>query len=137
MAQNRTSAIMPQAMPPVPKSPSRLASLRHALRGLARLLATQPNARIHVLLACVATALGVWLGLSPTEWAVLALTVGLVLAAEALNTALELAVDLASPQWHALARDAKDVAAAGVLLASLAALAVGGFLFIPKLLTGN
>jgi diacylglycerol kinase (ATP) len=57
-----------------------------------------------------------------------------VLGAEALNTAIEFVVDLVSPQWHPLARDAKDVAAAAVLLASAAALGVGLLVFIPKLL---
>jgi diacylglycerol kinase len=57
-----------------------------------------------------------------------------VLGAEALNTAIEFVVDLVSPQWHPLARDAKDVAAAAVLLASATALGVGLLVFIPKLL---
>jgi len=55
------------------------------------------------------------------------------MGAEALNTALEFAVDLAQPEWHALARDAKDVAAAGVLICSLAALVVGLVVFGPRL----
>lgn len=67
---------------------------------------------------------GALLRLSPLAWAVLALAIGLVLTAELLNTALEGLVDLVSPQDHPLAKEAKDVAAAAVLVASLAALAV-------------
>lgn len=116
------------------RAESRKASFGHALRGLVRLLATQANARIQLGAAACAVALGLWLGLSAMEWALLGLTIALVLCAEALNTAIEYAVDLASPEWHALARDAKDIAAGAVLLASLAALGVGLALFLPKLL---
>lgn len=116
------------------QSVSRFASFGHAFRGIARLLATQPNARFHAVAAALVVVLGVWLGISPIEWAAICLTLGGVIAAEAMNTAVEWVVDLASPDWHALARDAKDVAAGAVLIASLTALAVGCFIFIPKLL---
>lgn len=112
---------------------SRLASFGHALRGVKTLLVTQPNARIHLVAACAVTVLGWSLRLSALEWAVIALTVGMVIGAEALNTAIEFVVDLASPEWHALARDAKDVAAAAVLLGSLAAVVVGAIIFVPKI----
>ncbi len=92
---------------------------------------SQPNARIHCAMAIMATALGLWLNISRLEWSAIAIAIGLVMCAEAMNTALEHAVDLASPQWHAMARDAKDVAAAAVLIASVAALAVGLLVFSP------
>jgi diacylglycerol kinase len=79
-------------------------------------------------------ALGSWLRISALEWALLSAVIGLVLCAEALNAGIEIVVDLVSPEWHRLARDAKDVAAAGVLLASLGALATGGWIFLPRLL---
>jgi len=107
--------------------------MAHACRGVFHLVRTQPNARIHVLATMGTVALGVWLNISPLEWAVLALAIGLVLCAEALNTAIEHVVDLVSPQWHPLARDAKDVAAGAVLLASLAALGVGAGVFGTRL----
>lgn len=60
-----------------------------------------------------------------------------MVGAEALNTGIELAVNLARPEWHAVARDAKDVAAAGVLVCSLGAVSVsvsvGGWVLGPKL----
>jgi len=114
------------------RSVSRLASVGHALRGL-KVLLRQPNARIHTAAAGVVIALGCWLDLSENEWLAVILAMGGVIGAEALNTALELAVDLVQPEWHALARDAKDVAATGVLIFSLAAAAVGALVFAPKL----
>jgi diacylglycerol kinase len=60
--------------------------------------------------------------------------IALVLCAEALNTALERTVDLIKPDRHPAARDAKDLAAAGVLIASAGSLIVGLILFVPRLL---
>lgn len=111
---------------------SRLASLGHALRGL-RIFVSQPNARIHCAAALVVLAAACWLGVSRLEWTALLLAIALVMGAEALNTALEYVVDLASPDWHPLARDAKDVAAGAVLLCSLGAAAVGLLVFWPYL----
>ncbi len=111
---------------------SMLRSFGHAFRGL-RVLMSQRNARVHAVAAVLVVVLGAWLGLSPLEWAVVSLAIALVIGAEALNTGIELAVDLAQPEWHAVARDAKDVAAAGVLVCSLGALAVGGWILGPKL----
>jgi len=81
----------------------------------------------------VVVALGWWLGVSWLEWVALTLAIALVMGAEALNTALEYVVDLASPEWHPLARDAKDVAAGAVLLCSVGAAVVGLVVFVPYL----
>lgn len=85
------------------------------------------------MLALAVIVAGALLRLPPLGWAVVALAIGLVLAAELLNTALEAAVDLVSPDDHPLAKRAKDVAAAGVLAASLAALAAGAFVLVAAL----
>jgi len=102
-----------------------LVSFRYAFEGLAYLFRTQPNARIHLAIAAAVVTAGLWLGLPGRDWAVLALAIGLVLAMEALNTAVEAVVDVTSPAPHPMAKIAKDVAAAGVLLAAMAAVAVG------------
>ncbi len=121
---------------PLPDRParaaSRLASFGHALRGL-RVLVSQPNARIHCVVAVAVMTLGGWLGVSAMEWVALVLAMALVMGAEALNTALEYVVDLASPEWHTLARDAKDVAAAAVLVCSIGAAVVGVVVLGPYL----
>ena len=77
--------------------------------------------------------MSVWLKISRTEWAVIAFTIALVLILEGLNTAVEAAVDLSSPNFHPLAKAAKDLAAAMVLIASLASLAVGLLILGPPL----
>ena len=114
------------------RSVSRLDSFGHALRGLWVLMG-QPNAKIHVIVAVGVVVLGVALEVAAWEWCVLSLAMALVLGAEALNTGIELAVDLAQPERHELARNAKDVSAAGVLICTLGAVSVGGWVFAPKI----
>jgi len=113
---------------------ARLRSFGHAFRGLALLLRTQPNARIHALATILVLAAALWFRLSLVEWALIALAVVCVWVAEALNTALELLVDLASPDPHPLAGQAKDVAAAAVLIAAIGSVVIGVLVFGPHVL---
>ncbi len=108
-------------------------SFGYAFAGLGYLVRSQPNARIHLSITAAVVILGLWLGLPARDWAVIALTVGLVLAAEAFNTALEATVDLVSPEVHPLAAVAKDVGAAAVTLSALAAVMVGLLILGPRL----
>ncbi|MEJ0000840.1 MAG: diacylglycerol kinase family protein [Verrucomicrobiota bacterium] len=109
-------------------------SFRHALRGIALVVRTQHNAWIH--LAATAGVIGAGLGLrvSRGEWLALALAIGLVWTAEALNTAIEFLADEVSLEKRERIGNAKDAGAAGVLLASIAAAVVGLVVFVPHLL---
>jgi diacylglycerol kinase len=95
---------------------------------------TQWNFRIHLVAGLGAICLGCYFRISAIEWLFLIAAIASVLCAEALNTALERTVDLIGPERHPVARDAKDLAAAGVLIASLCSLIVGVILFGPRLL---
>jgi diacylglycerol kinase len=108
-------------------------SFGFAFSGLAYLLRTQRNARIHVILGALACALAAWLRISRAEWAVLVFTIALVIILEGLNTAVEAAIDLASPEIHPLAKTAKDVAAGMVLVAAIASVVVGLLILGPPL----
>jgi len=112
--------------------PRRLASFGHAGRGLRALLA-EPNARIQLLAAGAVIALGLWLDLGRADFALLGLAIGLVLALEALNTALEALADRVAPDPHPLVAKAKDVAAGAVLIASAAAAVLGLLVLGPPL----
>ena len=81
-----------------------------------------------------AVAAGFALGISRVDWLVIVLCIIVVSAAEVVNTAIESAVDLASPEWHELARAAKDAAAGAVLLASAGSVIVGLIVFAPYVL---
>jgi diacylglycerol kinase (ATP) len=110
-----------------------VSSFRYAFAGLRYLLWTQRNAKIHTAIGLAVVGLGFALGIDRYEWLVLILTIAMVLAAEGVNTALEAAVDLASPGYHPLAKIAKDVGAGTVLLTAIAAVIVGIVLFLPRL----
>lgn len=110
------------------------ARLGCALRGLRLLVASSSNARIHLVAAALAVGLGLGLRLSPGEWLWIAAAVGGVWAAEAFNSALEALADRVSPEWDEAIGRAKDLAAGAVLIAALAAAAIGLLVFVPRLL---
>ncbi|MFO7625734.1 MAG: diacylglycerol kinase family protein [Candidatus Fermentibacteraceae bacterium] len=109
-------------------------SFGHAFRGLRLLLKTQRNARVHTAVLIVVVAAGFAVGLSSLEWALVVLASALVFSAEAINTALEKLADRVSPEKHPLVRDAKDAAAAAVLISAIGAAVLGALVFIPALL---
>ncbi|MGI6558735.1 MAG: diacylglycerol kinase family protein [Limnochordia bacterium] len=109
------------------------ASFRYAWRGLKLALARERNLRIHFVLAAFALGLAAAFALSRLEWALVVLCIGMVVAAELFNAAVESLVDLCQGDYHPLAAAAKDMAAAGVLIAAAISLLVGGLVFIPRL----
>lgn len=107
----------------------RAKSFTYAGRGLYIFVKSTHNAWIHLVVLAVAIALGLYLHITVVEWMMLVLVGGFVLAAEAFNTAIEIDIDLTSPEYHPYARDTKDVAAGAVLIAATTALIVGIFIF--------
>ena len=112
---------------------SRARSFRYAFAGWWFVIRTQRNAWIHAVVSVAVVLVGMWLGLSTIEWAVIFLAIALVWTAEFINTALEAVVDLASPQQHHLARVGKDVGAAAVLIAAISSALVGFLILGPPL----
>lgn len=108
-------------------------SFRFAFLGLADMLRSQPNARIHLAAATAVLIAGFYFRISRLEWVAIVLCVAIVFAAEAVNTALEYLTDLVSPGFHPLAGKAKDAAAAAVFLTALGAFVVGLIIFLPKI----
>ena len=115
-------------------STGRWESFLHALAGVLYALRHQRNTWIMGVATLVMIGLGIWLEVSRVEWAILVLATGVVWVAEFLNSAIEAAVDLASPEVHPMARVAKDVAAGAVLTASYVALLVAVIVFLPAAL---
>ncbi|HQX01395.1 MAG TPA: diacylglycerol kinase family protein [Anaerolineales bacterium] len=112
---------------------SRIASFRYAFQGWHHVFRTQQNMWIHGVIATVVFFLALWLRLPAHDWAMLVLTTAMVFAAEFMNTAIEAVVDLASPDKHPLAKIGKDVGAAAVLVAALAAILIGLLILGPPL----
>lgn len=111
----------------------RVKSFQYAFDGWWFVLRTQHNAWIHALITVAIVALGFWLGLPLRDWAVLILTFMAVWIAEFMNTAIEAVVDMTMPDIHPLAKVAKDVAAAAVLVGALGAVLIGLLLLGPPL----
>jgi undecaprenol kinase len=125
------------ATPPnttIRRQPPFVRSLGHAFSGIVHTLRSQRNARIHACLGVVVLGLAIGLRLSFPSMALLVLVMGLVFVAELLNTAIEATIDLVSPDFHPLAKVAKDVAAGGVLIAAAIAVAVGLLILGPPLI---
>lgn len=114
----------------------RIQSFGYAFQGLGTLFRETPNAQIQLIAAIVAVTMGFLLHISTEEWLAVIIVIGLVLALEAINSSLETLADYAcNKEIHPLIRKVKDLAAAGVLLAALAALVVGIVLFLPKIIS--
>jgi diacylglycerol kinase len=131
------------SQPPVPPSPEQepaksawakfTASFRYAFSGLWYALRTQRNARVHLIVALLALGMGIVLHISAVEFALVFVAIAGVFVAEMFNTVFELCVDLASPEYHPLAKIAKDVAAGAVLFSSILSVIIGLLVFGPHL----
>ena len=114
---------------------ARAVSFKHAFRGVVVIFKTQHNAWVHGVVALVVIVLGFIYSLSEAEWGLIVLCMAAVLVAEGFNTALEIDMDLTSPEYPPYARDTKDVAAGAVLLTVIGAVVVGLIIFLPKILS--
>jgi diacylglycerol kinase (ATP) len=108
-----------------------LGSLNCAVEGVLLAARSQRNMRAHILAGVLVVVLAWGGGSSPAEFAVLLLAIGMVIAAEVFNSAIEQVVDLLSPAFSEKARHAKDMAAGAVLVAALAAVFAGVVVFYP------
>jgi diacylglycerol kinase len=113
---------------------SRLASFKYAFEGWWHVIRTQQNAWIHALASILAILFSFWLKISGIEWALVIIAIAFVWTAEFFNTALEAIVDLTTQDQHPLAKAAKDVSAAAVLIAALMSVVIGLLVLGPPLL---
>ena len=123
--------------PPLPQPSQKgglakfIAGFGYAFSGLWYVFRTQINMRVHALIAILVIITGIFLRISAVEFAILFVTIICVFVAEMFNTVLELCIDLASPDYHPLAKIAKDVAAGAVLLSAILAVVIGLFVLGP------
>lgn len=111
-------------------------SFRDAGRGIAACLKTERNMRVHLVAAAAVVVAAACLGVSWGEWACLLLAMGMVTAAEAMNTAVERLCDFIEEGHNPRIGIIKDIAAGAVLLAAVFAAAVGIVVFLPPVLDG-
>ena len=106
-------------------------SFGYAIQGIVTAMSEQ-NFRFHVLSTVIVMIAGLFTGLSIIEWIIIVLVITLVIGAEMFNTAIERVVDLVSPDYHPLAKQAKDIAAAAVFVFAACSVIIGILIFLPK-----
>lgn len=109
-------------------------SFSYAFRGIYILVKTQPHAKIHLFASFVVLLSGLFLHYTPLEWAILVMMIGLVIAAEGINSAIEFLADRVSTEFHELIKNAKDVAAGAVLILSITSLFIALIIILPKMI---
>lgn len=110
-----------------------LRSFGYAWKGIRCCVGKEQNLSFHLIATVLVVIAGWRLGINRTEWAIVLLCIGMVIAAELFNTAIEKLVDLVSPERHPLAGQVKDIAAGAVLVCAAAAAMVGLIIFVPYL----
>jgi diacylglycerol kinase len=109
-------------------------SFKNAFAGLRWALRTQPNFRVHFVLAALAIALGIYLRITTVEMAIILFTIILGLSGEMINTALESMTDLITKEWRQEAKIAKDVSAGMMLTIAIGAVSIALYIFMPYIL---
>ena len=111
----------------------RLRSFKFALRGMWLLMTTEDSIKAQLFVAVLATILGFYFNISNIEWMFQFIVIGLVLVAEALNTAIEKVADFVHPDYHEKIGFIKDIAAGAPSFAAFTSLIIAGFIYIPKI----
>lgn len=110
----------------------RLKSLRFAFRGMLILVRSEHSVMVQLAIGILVSILGFLLHISPTEWMLQTICIGMVLSAEGLNTAVEKLCDFVNPGPDPKIGRIKDIAAGGVGFAALVAIVVGLIIYAPK-----
>jgi diacylglycerol kinase (ATP) len=112
----------------------RLRSLKFALKGMWILMTTEDSIKAQLFFGLVATILGFYFDITAMEWAIQVIVIGLVLVAEAANTAIEEVADFIHPEFHKKIGLIKDIAAGIPSFAAFTSLIIAGIIYVPKIL---
>lgn len=107
---------------------------KYAYQGFIALIKKDFKFLLHCFFGLIVIFFGFVFHITQTEWLFLILSIGLVMSFEAINTAVEYVVDLATDEYHLFAKHAKDIAATSVLIVSIIAAIIGLIIFIPYIL---
>lgn len=109
-------------------------SFKYSIEGLIYAYRNEQSLFIHVCMTILVVTLGLLLGLERYEWLFLFIIIGIILAAELMNTAIEATIDLVCKTFNINAKIAKDTAAASVFILSIIAIVGGLYIFLPKII---
>ncbi len=107
--------------------------MSNALRGIKIMFRDQYNIWVHTMILGMVVIGGIFFEITLLEWIFILFAAGMVFAAEAFNTAIEIDMNLTSPEFHPHARDTKDVAAGAVLITAILAAIIGIIIFLPRI----
>lgn len=113
---------------------ARLASFKNAWGGVTVFIRQEHNAWIHCTITVLVIIAGLLFHISTAEWIAVFFAIGLVLAAEAINSAIERLSDVVQPEKDERIRDIKDISAGAVFICAITAAIIGVIIFLPKLL---
>lgn len=109
-------------------------SFGYAFKGIDDVISNEPNMKIHVSVAILVVIMAFLLKISMIEWIILVLLIGLVLAAETINTTIENLVDMYTKEYNEKAKVVKDTAAGTVLILAITAAIIGLMILVPKII---
>ena len=109
-------------------------SFGYAFKGIDDVISNEPNMKIHVSVAILVVIMAFLLKISMIEWIILVLLIGLVLAAEVINTTIENLVDMYTKEYNEKAKVVKDTAAGTVLILAITAAIIGLIILVPKII---
>lgn len=107
-------------------------SFGYASEGLLHAFKSERNFKVHIFAAVIVIFAGLMTGLSMSEWLMIIILIGGMLALEMLNSAIERTVDIITVNRNPLAKQAKDLAAGAVLIFAITSAIIGLLIFIPK-----
>ncbi|MBM7569630.1 diacylglycerol kinase family protein [Aquibacillus albus] len=105
----------------------------HAINGVKEAIKSERNLKIQMVISVIVTIMGIILHITPVEWAIIIITIGLVLSFEIMNTAIEKVMDYLAPEFNSSVGLIKDISAGAVFIAACTSVIVGSIIFLPKL----
>ena len=111
----------------------RIKSFSDAFNGITLAFRSEVHFKIHLFFTWLAIGAGFVFSISPVEWGLIILVIGFVWVSEMINTAIERSVDMITTDYHPLAKQAKDISAGAVLIASFISVLIGLIVFLPKI----
>ncbi|WP_242204382.1 diacylglycerol kinase [Aestuariivivens insulae] len=112
---------------------NRLKSIKYAYKGAFLLLKKESSIKIQACIAVLMTVLGFFFNISPTEWIIQFLAIGMVMSIEGINTAIEEVANFIHPEYHSKIGFIKDIAAGAVFIAAVFACVIGLIIYLPKI----
>ena len=111
---------------------NRIKSVKYAAKGFWILITSENSIIAQIIIAGLVTILGFIMNLSATEWMFQIFSIGLVLVAESLNTAIEKMADFIHPNYHKQIGRIKDISAGAAFFAAIIAVIIGLIIYLPK-----